>query len=39
MALTPNQRADSHADVFALHQRLRVVNRTLGCDFFEGVVS
>ena len=38
VTLAPTQRADMHADVFALYQRLRVVKRTLGCDFFKGVV-
>lgn len=36
--LTPTLRADSHADALAFYQRLRAANRTLGCDFFEGVV-
>ena len=38
VVLTPTQRADSPADAPALYQRLRVANRALGCDFFEGVV-
>ena len=38
VVLTPTQRADSHADALAFYQRLCAANRTLGCDFFEGVV-
>jgi ATP-dependent DNA ligase len=38
MVLTPTMRADSHADALAFYQRLRDANRTLRCDFFEGVV-
>ena len=38
VVLTPTLRADSHADALAFYQRLRGANRTLGCDFFEGVV-
>ena len=38
VVLTPAQRADSHTDALAFYQRLRAVNRVLGCDFFEGVV-
>jgi len=38
VVLTPTRRADSHADAIAFYQRLRVANRALGCDFFEGVV-
>jgi ATP-dependent DNA ligase len=38
VVLTPTRRADSHVDALALYQRLRVANRALGCDFFEGVV-
>jgi len=36
--LTPTIRADSHGDALAFYQRLRDANRTLRCDFFEGVV-
>ena len=36
--LTPTQPVDAHADALAFYQRLRVANRALGCDFFEGVV-
>lgn len=36
--LTPARCADSHAAALAFYQRLRVANRELGCDFFEGVV-
>ena len=36
--LTPNQRVVSQADALAFYERLRVANRVLGCDFFEGVV-
>jgi len=38
VVLTPTMRADSHADALAFYQRLRDANRTLRCDFFEGVV-
>ena len=38
VVLTPAERADSHADAHTLYQRLRVANRVLGCDFFEGVL-
>jgi hypothetical protein len=38
VVLTPTLRVDSHADALALYQRLRAANRSLGCDFFEGVV-
>ena len=38
MVLTPTMGADSHADALAFYQRLRDANRTLRCDFFEGVV-
>ena len=38
VALIPAERADSHAEALAFYQRLRVANRALGCDFFEGVV-
>ena len=36
--LTPARRADSHADALTFYHRLRAANRSLGCDFFEGVV-
>ena len=38
VVLTPTRRADSHAIALVYYQRLRDVNRVLGCDFFEGVV-
>jgi hypothetical protein len=38
LALPPTMRADSLADALAFYHRLRAANRTLGCDFFEGVV-
>ena len=38
VVLTPARRVDSHADALAYYQRLRVANRAMGCDFFEGVV-
>ena len=31
-------RADSDADALVFYQRLRAANRSLRCDFFEGVV-
>jgi ATP-dependent DNA ligase len=36
--LTPSLPVDSHADALAFYERLRCANRTLGCEFFEGVV-
>ena len=36
--LTPNHRIESQADALAFYEKLRVANRRLGCDFFEGVV-
>jgi hypothetical protein len=36
--LTPNHRIKSQADALAFYERLRMANRALGCDFFEGVV-
>ena len=38
VVLTPARRADSYAAALAFYQRLRAANRSLGCDFFEGVV-
>ena len=38
VVLTPARCADSHAHALAFYQRLRVANRAMGCDFFEGVV-
>ena len=38
VVLTPTRRIDSHAEALAFYHRLRVANRALGCDFFEGVV-
>jgi hypothetical protein len=38
VVLTTTTRADSHTDALAFYQHLRVANRALGCDFFEGVV-
>jgi hypothetical protein len=38
VVLTPAHRIDSQVDAFAYCQRLRAANRTLGCEFFEGVV-
>jgi len=38
VVLTPTMRVDSHADALAFYQRLRAANRSLRCDFFEGVV-
>lgn len=38
VVLTSARRVDSHADALAFYQRLRDANRSLGCDFFEGVV-
>jgi hypothetical protein len=36
--LTPNLRLEDHSTALAFYHRLRAANRTLGCDFFEGVV-
>ena len=36
--LTPDHRVASQADALAFYERLRVANRALPCDFFEGVV-
>lgn len=37
VVLTPARHVD-HAEALAFYRRLRAANRTLGCDFFEGVV-
>ena len=36
--LTPNHRVTSQSDALAFYEMLRVTNRVLHCDFFEGVV-
>lgn len=38
VVLVPTLRVDSYADALTFYQRLRAANRSLGCDFFEGVV-
>ena len=38
VVLTPTFRADARAGALGFYQQLRVANRALGCDFFEGVV-
>jgi len=38
VVLVPTLRADLQVNALAFYQRLRVANRALGCDFFEGVV-
>lgn len=38
VVLVPTLRVDSHADALAFYHHLRVANRGLGCDFFEGIV-
>jgi len=38
VCLAPTVRVESHADALAFYQRLREANRSLGCDFFEGIV-
>jgi hypothetical protein len=38
VVLTPTVRIDPHAHALAFYLRLREANRTLGCDFFEGLV-
>ncbi len=36
--LAPTVRVESHAHALAFYQRLREANRSLGCNFFEGLV-